>query len=105
MTGDAEKPQVVDYRQPENRPSAWDAMCWQFIIAYVLMVLPAVYGGQNHPYPVPADMVATFCVLIGIAIGAGLYVVRRQPGNVLGWIGLVLWSLLAVGASVNALLK
>jgi hypothetical protein len=102
MKHDAGKSEVLDDRQPDGRATATS---WQFIIAYVLMILPAFYGGQNHPHPVPTDMAATFYVLIGIAIGTGLYVVRRQPGNVLGWIGLLGWGVLAIGASVNALLK
>jgi peptidoglycan/LPS O-acetylase OafA/YrhL len=73
---------------------------WQLFAAYVLLALPAVFveifGG---PYPVPTDFAVELYVCIGLAVGAAVFIVRRRPRNVAGWIGLAIWgggSLLAI---------
>jgi hypothetical protein len=42
---------------------------------------------------------------MGFAVGAGLFVVRRQPRNVVGWFGFAGWGAFSLFAIVNALLK
>ena len=86
--------------EPSNPPS------WPIRIAYVLLALPlihvAVAGGA---YPVPLDFAVRFYVLIGIAVGAAVFILRRRPRNVAGWIGLIGWGGLSLGAVANALMN
>lgn len=107
MTPDAQRPKILDYRKPDSQPLGWaGAMRRQFVIAYVLMISPIIYVGMSSSVdPVPVDRAVTLYVLIGIAIGAGLFVARRQPRNVLGWLGFAGWGALCLGAIVNALLR
>ncbi len=65
---------------------------WQFTVAYALLALPGLYVAvEGGAYPVPPDFAARFYVLIGFAVGAGVFVVRRRRRDVLGWAGLLFW--------------
>jgi hypothetical protein len=82
------------------RPPAWPTL-----VAYVLLALPLVYTlVAEHADPAPPDTAAMLYVTIGIAVGAGLFIVRRSPRNVIGWIGLVGWGGLSLAAIVRALI-
>jgi len=84
---------------PPSAPS------WQFNLAYLLLAAPLVYivvaGG---PYPVPRDLAVKFYVLIGVACGAAVFIVRRRRRDVAGWIGLIAWGGLSIVAVIAALL-
>ena len=43
-------------------------------------------------------------VCTGIAVGSAVFIVRRRPRNVIGWIGLVGWGGLSLAAVVHALM-
>jgi hypothetical protein len=63
-------------------------------VAYVLMVMPLVVSlfdsGERPEWVVEAACMGA------VAFGASLYVVRRRPGDVIGWVGLVGWGLVVV---------
>jgi hypothetical protein len=88
MTRDAQKPEVLNYHQPDRLSVLASPMRWQFMIAYFLIVLPILYVGMSSSvHPVPVERAVTLYVLIGLAVGAGLFVERRQPRNAIGWFG------------------
>jgi hypothetical protein len=79
---------------------------WQYTVAYAVLALPFVYVAiAGGPYPVPRDQAAKLYVCIGLAVGAGVFVVRRRPRDVLGWIGLIVWGGGAAAAMIHALLE
>ena len=102
-----ESPPTLDYHRPEApaaEPS--DPLAWQIRAAYVVMALPLVYVGfEGAPNPVPIQQVLTTHVLAAIAVGAALFIVRRRPRNVVGWIGLVCWGGLTLTSLVTALVR
>jgi hypothetical protein len=107
MTEGDRKTPTLDYRQPgvghrrkQTPPS------WQIWIASVLIALPVIdaNSGGDPYWATPAERMQTF-VLVAIAVGAGLFIVRRRPRNVVGWLGLVGWGGLCVLALAGALLK
>ncbi len=102
MKRDAEKPVVLDYQRP---PDPGVATNWAFVIAYVLIILPIVYTLSSSMHAATVEQAVTFYVLVGLAFGAGLFVTWREPQNVVGWYGLVVWGALCLLAIINALLE
>ncbi len=97
----------LDYRQSGvERLGKQATPSWQIWTAYVLIALPVIdaNSGGDPYWATPRDQVQFF-VLIGIAVGAGLFIVRRRPRNIFGWLGLVGYGALCVSALVGALLK
>ena len=76
---------------------------WQRAIAYALIALPILWGMGGVAYPVPDDSAIQFYVVLALAVGASLFVVRRRREDVIAWLGLCGWDGLCAFAVVAAL--
>ena len=74
------------------------------VAAYLLAALPCLTTSvltASRAQP-PSTTIAVF-VTVAIAVGAGLFIVRRRPRDRVGWAALVVWGgfvLLALGSAV-----
>lgn len=82
------------------------APAWQFNVAYALLAAPLVYVAVEPTLcPPPCEQVIRLYALIGLACGAGVFVVRRRRRDVAGWVGLIAWGGLSLTAVVAAVLR
>src|SRR5262245_15061644 len=97
---------TLDYQRPDTgRQDEKGATSWQFWLAYPLVALPLYCIMGSVPHPIPTDMAVKFYVSLGIAVGAGLFIVRRRPRNVIGWLGLCGWGGFCIAAMIGALAR
>lgn len=79
---------------------------WQFDVAYALLAAPLIYTAVGPTLrPPPRGQVIRLYALIGLACGAGIFVVRRGRQDVAGWGGMFAWGGLTAIAVAVALLK
>jgi len=77
---------------------------WQRIIAYLVILLPFIMNiGGSVGYPVPVDVTIRLYVEIAFAVGAGLFIIRRSPADVLDWLGFLGWGGFCLLAVICAL--
>ena len=96
------RPPLVDYESPATRAARRPLAVWQRAIAYAVIVAPAIYLARGPvPHPLPVDWVVWLYVLLGIAVGAGLFIVRRRPRDFVGWLGLIGWGTVVTLALVG----
>ena len=104
----------LDYERRPPRPAA-RLPAWQRATAYGVMALPLVGyvvpslpfvrpAGKMSAHPAPTLYVATMYVLIAAAIGAGLFVVRRDWNDFFGWAAIVWWGSVCLLLIVAAVL-
>ncbi|MDB5296501.1 MAG: hypothetical protein JWO31_2484 [Phycisphaerales bacterium] len=107
MTESDRNTTTPNYRQPGvGHLGKQPTPSWQMWTAYVLIALPVIYANRGgDPYWATPTERMQFFALIAIAVGAGLFIVRRRPRNLVGWLGLVGWGGLCVLALTGALLE